>query len=204
MRTWGLPFKFLEFSFGPTKETANCISDQCFPLHQTRRSFRATPGTFCWSMWMNTSKQWLCNRIPHIFASESFNGNHLWTVWQPSWCFHLPRSNFIQNFAHIVHHTLEKLINKDKCTANPNHVDHNSRKKAFPFTHFLAPVCFYIFSFFSLYRSFLVNTHQNDHWLVNSLFLLFFILLLCCFCNLFFHLFKKAAYILWSPLNPWP
>jgi hypothetical protein len=165
MRTWGLPFKFLEFSFGPTKETANCISDQCFPLHQTRRSFRATPGTFCWSMWMNTSKQWLCNRIPHIFASESFNGNHLWTVWQPSWCFHLPRSNFIQNFAHIVHHTLEKLINKDKCTANPNHVDHNSRKKAFPFTHFLAPVCFYIFSFFSLYRSFF-SKHSSERPLI--------------------------------------
>ena len=59
----------------------------------------------------------------------------------------LPRSYFIQSFSRIVHHTLEKLINKDKCTANPKHIGHNSRKKAFPFTHFLAPVC-YIFSFF--------------------------------------------------------
>lgn len=63
----------------------------------------------------------------------------------------LPRSYFIQSFSRIVHHTLEKSTSKDKCTANPNHVGHNSRKKAFPFTHFLAPVCFYIFSFFSLY-----------------------------------------------------
>ncbi len=52
MRTSGLPFKFLEFSFGPTKVTANCKIGQCFPLHQTRRSFHATPGIFCWSMWM--------------------------------------------------------------------------------------------------------------------------------------------------------
>ncbi len=148
MRTSGLPFKFLEFSFGPTRWQPNSKLDQCLPLHQTRRSFRATPGTFCWSMWMNTIRQWLWHRILHIFSSESFNGNHLWTVWQPSWCFHLPRSNFIHNFARIVHHTLEKSTNKDKCTANPNYVGHNSRKKAFPFTHFLAPVCFYIFSFF--------------------------------------------------------
>ena len=63
---------------------------QCFPLHQTRRSFRATPGTFCWSMWMNTIRQWLWHRILHIFSSESSDGNHLWTVWQPSSRFHFP------------------------------------------------------------------------------------------------------------------
>ena len=161
------------------------------PLASNSTFFSCNPRDFLLVYVNATIKQRLWNRIPHIFASESFNGNHLWTVWQPSWCFHLPRSNFIQNFARIVHHTLEKSTNKDKCTADPNYVGHNSRKKAFPFTHFLAPVCFCIFSFFGLHRTFYITLMQNNPWLVHSLFLLFITLLLCCFCNLFSIYLRK-------------
>ena len=72
-----------------------------------------------------------------------------------------------RSFARIVHRSLEKLINKDKCTANPKHIGHNSRKKAFPFTHFLAPVCLYIFSFFQSLLIFFCK-HSSERPLIGS------------------------------------
>ncbi len=88
----------------------------------------------------------------------------------------------------IVHHTLKKSINKDKCTADPNLVGHNSRKKAFPFTHFLAPVYFYIFFFFQVFIVLFIN-YQYPRHLIGQFNFFYFSLLLCCFCNLFFHIF---------------
>lgn len=171
MRTWGLPFKFLEFSFGPTKATANCKkSTNAFPCIKLDVLFVQPQGLsvgLC--EWTQSGNDFdieffifFLQSLPMETISERFD-NHLHGSTFPMFLRileHYPKL-FIQSFARIVHHTLEKLINKDKCTANPNHVGHNSRKKAFPFTHFLAPVCFYIFSFFGLYRSFLLNTHAK-------------------------------------------
>jgi hypothetical protein len=170
MNTSGLPLSSSSFRLDQRRWQPIAKIGQCFPLHQTRRSFRVTPGTFCWSMWMSTGNdfdiEFFIFFLPSLSMetiSERFD-NHLHGSTFPMFLRileTLPHSNFIQSFARIVHHTLEKLTNNDKCTANPNHAGHNSRKKAFPFTHFLAPVCFYIFSFFGLYRSFLLNTHAK-------------------------------------------
>ena len=129
--------------------------------------------------------------LPMETISERFD-NHLHGSTFPMFLrilVTLTHSNFIHSFARIVHHTLEKLTNNDKCTANPNHVGHNSRKKAFPFTHFLAPVCFYIF-FRSL--SIFFSTHPcktTPDWLIHYFY--YFLYYFCVVSAISFSIYLR-------------
>ena len=96
MRTSGLPLSSSSFRLDRRRRQPIAKIGQCFPLHQTRRSFRATPGTFCWSMWMTNDF-----KIEFlIFLLQSF------FQWKPSlnglttiFTFSLSRS-FLENLKH--------------------------------------------------------------------------------------------------------